>query len=411
MPKPNDLKTILALILACPYIFQSIRIEHILPPLICLIYFIKAIFHKTVVPKPVILAFLGLNIGWVGGLVNIVSFEDTTLDANPFIMLHRVISPIFIMISLLHLLSSNHQPVITSTMAITIVGFFAGVISLCDFLFDIKNFLSYWVYIEDDSVWSQSRILNRFQGIFNQPLEAGVFFSAALLSIIYQFKIKSKSKIYNLTCFTFILIGGLLSLSKNFIILGIILSIIFAISIDLIPIYIGIIIGLLSLSSCLLLIFTYNEDYAYSFVKLFDEGNWLLALTAGRMGGDTEVSMLMDQIIINNQIMFGFGFGSHLPLDNGYLEYLYQGGVFSLAGYLLFILSFFPLVFQKTRDSSNKNLLLYLLLYIIAASFGGPTITANRANIAIMLLITSCTISIQRDTLSFRQKQRKSSER
>lgn len=405
MIKAKVLKALLILILISPYVFQLIRIEHILLPIICVAFFL----NPCPIPKPLFLAILGLNIGWIGGLVNFIDFDHITLDANPFVMFYRLLSPILIVISFVYLLSSNREPVITSATIITFVSFFAGVVSLCDLFFDIRSFLSYWVNIEDDSVWSQSRMLNRFQGIFNQPLEAGVFFTAALFSIIYRFKLKSKSYIYNLICLTFILTGGFLSSSKNFIILGVFLSIIFSISIRLISVYKGIFIGLLAITSFLLLTFTYNEEYANSYLKLFDDGNLLLALTAGRMGGDTEVSTLIDQVFISNRILFGFGFGSHLPLDNGYLEYLYQGGIFSLTGYLLFITSFITLFFKK--QSNEKKLLFLLIIYIALASFGGPAITANRANIALILLIVSCTISIQRDTLSFRQKQRKSNER
>ena len=117
-----------------------------------------------------------------------------------------------------------------------------------------------------------------------------------------------------------------------------------------------------------------------------------MALTAGRLGaGDTEVSLLFSELWSQGFWVFGRGLGSHLPLDNGYLEYFYQGGILSLLGYIYFLVALY-LSGVNEKSSLHGKLMNSLLFFIAVASLGGPVVTASRANIALILLVIACTV-------------------
>lgn len=122
-----------------------------------------------------------------------------------------------------------------------------------------------------------------------------------------------------------------------------------------------------------------------------------MALTAGRLGSsDTEVSQLFAQLWTQGHWVYGRGVGSQLPLDNGYLEYFYQGGVLALCGYVVSLVALALPAVAHARRIEGK-LLFYLLLFVVIASLGGPVVTANRANVTLMLLMVACIVTMRRN--------------
>jgi len=135
----------------------------------------------------------------------------------------------------------------------------------------------------------------------------------------------------------------------------------------------------------------YNQSYLDSLLDLYYDGGLISALSAGRVGGEGEgsVSILTNDLITSGDWVTGRGLGSYLPLDSAFLEYFYQGGIFALAGYVaaLVILSF---IAWRDRRSEIGKLLIFVVAYVWIASIGGPTLTASRANVSLVMLISSC---------------------
>jgi hypothetical protein len=73
------------------------------------------------------------------------------------------------------------------------------------------------------------------------------------------------------------------------------------------------------------------------------------------------------------------------------LEYAYQGGIFSLIGYIFFIINGFVISYINRKDLTSKFLNI-IFVYVLIASVGGPVITSNRSNIIVLILICSLVV-------------------
>jgi hypothetical protein len=256
---------------------------------------------------------------------------------------------------------------------------------------DISGILGPWVRGGDESVWASALAIGRFTGVFNQPLEAGTFYSVALFGTIYLASRPGRHRALLAIAMLCILAGGLLSLSKNFVVLGLGVGVILAIALRVIRLSTAIFVSAGGMTAIGIGIWRLNEAYATSLLDLLDSGGLILALTAGRFGGEeTDVGQLFAALYSRSNWLTGFGLGAHLPLDNGYLEYFYQGGVLAILGYGIWMAILLAGAGQAMKSAEGK-LLAALLTFVAAASLGGPVITANRANVALLALMVTAT--------------------
>ncbi len=391
----NHLPLLLMAAAMMPYLPGGLRLEHLVVPSFAFLAFCTAFHPSKRQHAPTALGVLALAMGVAATLVGSLQSDQTGRDASPLAMSIRLWMPMLMLALFPWLLRKVNEPLLRSARAIVALGFVAGLCSLASVFFEVSGLLAFWVRLEDDAVWAQALAVGRFTGIFNQPLEAGVFFSVALFAVLYLFKVRPQARIFNAVGLSVILLGGLLSLSKNFTILGLGLSFFLAVSIRLVTLGTALTLGVGALIAIVLLVLQLNAAYADSLIELFHDGGLLLALTAGRLGAaDTEVTQLLSQLSDRGQWVLGFGLGSQLPLDNGYLEFFYQGGIFSLSGYLVFIAALTWCALQR-RSCIEGRLLLVLAVFIVTASFGGPVITASRASVALMLLASACIVSMR----------------
>jgi hypothetical protein len=382
-----------------PYLPGGLRMEHLVLPPLALLTMIKCLQLTRSVYGPTAISVLALCFSLIAVTLGSLQSEITGAMASPLGMFIRLCVPPLILMTFTFALAHVSCVLTGAARAIVGGGMFAGFCSLSSVFFDITTLLSPWVHIDEESVWSQTMAIGRFTGLFNQPLEAGVFFSVALLAVLYLLKSCPRERIFNGLGLALILIGGLLSLSKNFIVLGQALGLAFAVSIHLLSLRFVLFLCATAGTGLIALIIEINPVYMHSLIDLFEDGNLLMALTAGRLGSsDTEVSQLFAQLWTQGQWVYGRGLGSQLPLDNGYLEYFYQGGVLALCGYVLSLVALaLPAVAHAKR--TEGKLLLYLLLFVVIASLGGPVITANRANVPLMLLMVACIVTMRRNPL------------
>lgn len=241
-------------------------------------------------------------------------------------------------------------------------------------------------FADEESVRNQSLAVGRSLGGFNQPLEAGLFFGSAHLMLLYfMLKRKSTYEGVQIAMVMFInFIGGMLSLSKTFYVLALGLSLVYLLIIG----RRALVFNSIALS-CLLLvsfvIFAEGNNYTDSLADLYFEFGLLAALTAGRFGnteGTTVVQLF--EVTTENSPLFGNGLGTYLPLDNGYLEYYFQGGVLAITpiiGVLLYMLW----LSHTNWKTPNGKMLFVFVLFVILANLGGPVFTANKANIMIAI--------------------------
>jgi hypothetical protein len=379
-----------------PYLPGGLRMEHVVLPLLALFALGYALHPTSRVYGPTTMGGLALFVSLLAVLLGSAQSEVTGSAASPLGMFIRLCMPLLMLMSFTFALGCVSCVLTGTARAIVGTGVIAGICSLSSVFFDISAPLSLWVRLEEDAVWAQAMAIGRFTGLFNQPLEAGVFFSVALLAVLYLCKACPQDRVFNGLGLALILVGGLLSLSKNFTLLGLTLGMAFAVSIHLISLPGAVVLSMTAGAGITALILELNASYAGSLIDLFEDGGWFLALTAGRLGSvDTEVSQLFAQLWTNGHWLYGRGLGSQLPLDNGYLEYFYQGGALALSGYMVFLGALALPATAHARRIEGK-LLLYLLLFVVAASLGGPVVTANRASVALILVIAACIVTMRR---------------
>lgn len=389
----------LALISLTPYLKQGVRGDSIILMGLLSYMFIRLVlnfnvyrdsffsFIKSTYSLCIALFFLVLS-----SIIN----STTGLDASPSTMFARVLMPVVMFFVFFMFLKNLQESLKKVAMAIAFVGFLAAIISIYSVFFDSANFLSHWVSNnEEDSVWVQANSLGRFTGLFNQPLEAGVFFFTSSICSLIICHIKKTFDLKYSIFLCFSIIGGLLSLSKNFSLLGIPLLLFFCLKTRMIGYKKAILIFLPAIILIASYLFIFNNAYLESFITLYSDDGLLSAVSAGRYGSDGADVANSFNDVLNGHLGLGFGLGSKLPLDSGFLEYLYQGGIFSLIGYILFIGRLF-IQSVSIKPLLEKNVSFIVCLYMIGASFGGPVITANRANIILILLLSSIVISTKK---------------
>jgi hypothetical protein len=379
-----------------PYLPGDLRVEHLVLPPLAFLAAHHALRPSSRLQASTAAGVFALGVSLLALVLGSAQSELTGFASKPTGMFIRLCMPMLMLASFPFALSRVPHVLTGASKAIVGAAIAAGLCSLASAFFDIAGPLSLWVHLGDDAVWAQALSIGRFTGLFNQPLEAGIFFSVALFALLYLCKVRPKARVFNSVGLAAILLGGLLSLSKNFTLLGLALALAFAVSIRLMSMRAALFLCAAAAAGIVALILEFNPTYADSLINLFDEGGLLLALTAGRLGSaDTEVAQLFAQLWGQGHWVFGRGLGSQLPLDNGYLEFFYQGGILSLGGYLMFLSALGLRATRQWRRIEGK-LALFLLLFIVGASFGGPVVSANRASVALMLLLAACIVSMRR---------------
>ena len=250
----------------------------------------------------------------------------------------------------------------------------------------------------------------RFSGIFNQPIECGIFWYSSLMI----FFAASKYNRYLLSLSTPGRLSSFYSLLPLFSLLGFLLSgskiLLVAFSsyllIDLSPRVISFLSRLRIrwrfAISCFLLVFSffvflsfppsqfYEINPLFTAIQQIGVGNInLFVLTAGRISSSDSQSVL----IWNNSDFTVFGRGYHVDTyDSGYLYVLYHVGIvgFVLVIALLIALLLGPFLSHGQRDKKFKSLFVLhsvFLLGILLCMSGGSIFTVPKASTLLMIAI------------------------
>jgi hypothetical protein len=376
-----------------PYIGLGLRTEHLFIYgfflMVFVLFFLKASLNITLFKSLIPLLF---------SFIVTIFFDLITgpkiREAGLFSNIDNLLEPVLLMFVFSYFLDKSFDEsdfnILLNLIVVTSV--IAGLISILTIFIDLEFILKFFVtdIAGEDSLWKQVFSLGRYTGFFSQPLEAGIFFTGSLFSLIY---LKKTYFIKNwVFCFSFIviIIAGAISISKNFYLLGIVMAFILygQLSHWTIKRYLTFVLFFFGFLTIILLYFILDfGNYLNSLFSLYESDGFISAITAGRFGGsgNTDVEILFNKFI-NEGFFMGFGLGTHLPLDNGFLEYAYQGGFFALLGYLLFLLYGIKIALCKYQKAYAKFLLI-LIVYVFLSSIGGPVITANRANVIFIFLI------------------------
>lgn len=375
-----------------PYLPGGLRLEHLAVPFagaVAVLVARSVRFESAASTVPLFVALLALAL-------TSSSAWETGLMADPLAYFVRLAMPALMFLAFPTLLSGIPDVLLKTAKAVVAAAIVIVVFTLLSTVWSTaQDLLPLWVQAEDGSVFNIARDVGRNTAIFNQPLEAGIFFSMALIALVHVWRYGNTSLIFRLAGFAAAMTGGVLCLSKNFIVVGTACAILYSLTSGLFSWRTSLALALPVALIAPPAAYQLNQNYFQSLEDLYFEGGLWAALTAGRFGlTESEVSRLFTDLWRSGDWVRGRGLGAYLPLDSGYLEYLYQGGIVALTGYVVPLVVLFIHGWRRRRRYGG-DLLVILVAYVVLASIGGPVITANRASVALILLIAACLVSLR----------------
>ncbi|MHB1326348.1 MAG: hypothetical protein ACYDGS_04775 [Thermoleophilia bacterium] len=336
------------------------------------------------------------------GLVTVSA--GRAFDAKVVAEIENYLQPVALLIILTFVLSRNRVDAkrLLDLAAVTICVLLTlnSLVALATVFFDTWPLVQYFVGdvsgYEGWSVWGNAASGGRYSGIFNQPFECGLAHSLGLLSWVYLSLFLRHHPVVRALLFAGVLTGGLLSLSKVFLLGGIPLATFYWIwegrqGVGAFRGLIGVVLVLGAFFAWIapnwvafdsLRSFSDSETVEYS-------GGALSYYTAGRFGPEETGVQAAFARTWQQAPVQGFGFAAGEGWgDNAYLGVFYQGGFVALLLYLI-ILGTIASAMKKglKKDVPEGKLVGLLLVLIVGAGLGAPILTINRASILLWVLL------------------------
>lgn len=283
---------------------------------------------------------------------------------------------------------------------ITVVAMIAinGVVAISSSLGDATSWLGiFWSSggVGSESVATRALSGNRFSGVFNQPYEAGLAHSVALILLTYLFLRGNLRARWLVLLGLPIVVGGLLPVSKVFMLGGL-------------PIGGGYLIGcswmkhgrirvatvVVSISLAGAIVFEKLPQAVSPVDRFFHlfQGDILYRLGGGRygVGGrgglDDVFSRLVESPIV------GFGLDPQIgPLDNAFLAQMILGGILAMVplAAAIWIFARGLVVSLRTQSVEVAYLQLSLFLLLIGSMFGAHPFLVNRASSLFLFVLAA----------------------
>lgn len=237
--------------------------------------------------------------------------------------------------------------------------------------------------------------LGRYGGVFNQPAEAGALYGLAGLAAIYAWRNRPVLLAMVLTLIT---IGGLLSVSKVFILGGLPFVVIYWLwaqrgkAGSRVAALFAIGIATLGVIQSGLLGQWIGFNYLARLVNPEGDGGALAFYTAGRIATDSGYMRVIDDALTYNPVT-GVGAGGWLVAYDGAIpEALVTAGVIGVALYAFVIVATFTLA--RRGVPAHERMFAFMVAVITAgACFGFSPLTANRVSTVVWVLIALLVIS------------------
>lgn len=273
-----------------------------------------------------------------------------------------------------------------------------GILQIVSMQYDIWPFISNFVRYQtvagsDQSVWSAAKDLGRHCGLFQQPVEAGVAYCTGLIAWMYWSTTLGKRSLWPTVCLPLIIIGGILPVSKVFILGGPVLSLTFiALSSQRKHLLGGTIMaGLVMLYLSAAPQFAeWSGAEGITWIFSADVGDMFQRYTAGRFDDDGGWTVKAIHRVLQDSPLFGYGYATDVvgPYDGAYLERIAVGGIPALLLYLGLLGAMGNSAMQGLSVSRiHGTFLACLFLLIVGVGLGAPVISLNRSSIWLWLLL------------------------
>lgn len=234
----------------------------------------------------------------------------------------------------------------------------------------------------------------RYTGLFNQPTEAGICYSLALLALAYLARLGRRSHALLVTLAAAALtVGGLLAVSKVVLFGGVPLFVWFVLAdrgrrVRFVLGAATVLGGIVVLTAG-----TGLDRYVtgtYAFRALFGAAFDASTITGGRLGSGGTLAGVSDQVLATSP-WFGLGAaGVTAPYDSSWLEALATTGVVGVAllGVVFAGLAVRWFVVRNVLARPESMLALCVLVLAAGASLGMPSLTGNKVTTLLWILLT-----------------------
>lgn len=274
-----------------------------------------------------------------------------------------------------------------------------AVIAIFDTRYDLSGYLRpFWATAEaTTSVAARAEDLGRVSGIINQPSSAGLAYSLAGLLAVYLYRDRPR-KLY--VALSLISIGGMLTVSKVFILIGVPLillymwksrsgngkaGMLFATAV--------LVVGVIQ--SGLLEVWD-GANYLARLVAPPEHKSLIGFYTAGRWAEDSPMlDVIFSAVEFSPLVGVGAG-GWDVPYDSAWTEVVVVAGLLGVACLALVLAGFFRLA-KQTTDPSRRRFTLFLAWLLLPASFGVPALTTNRVGAMVWIVVALLVLAKQCD--------------
>lgn len=248
------------------------------------------------------------------------------------------------------------------------------------------------------TVAESAQTMGRYAGVFAQPAEAGLVYSIAAVLSVWRYSDRP-SRMYLLL--TIITVGGVLSVSKVFLLVGLPVTIILLWLLRRGTARVNMVVST-SLIGTLILSATFIQEWdGFSYLTRLLEPPAGVSLiefyTAGRWNsGAPMIEFVKFLLTVSPWTGVGAG-GLVASYDSQWTESLVMGGVLGVLG-VVAVLALLLAKMRRILDRDTRLTAFAFLAVLIGASFGIPSLTANRAAtiiwvVAALLLLIAYTPS------------------
>lgn len=386
---------ILMVAAAGPYLVSNFRVEHfVIYPLAGLAVILR---WRTITAR-----ILGSGLTLVGAWTMLMAIGVMAIQTTPPIAqrweygsfpagVDTVLMP---MLVVLIVIGFAPRPTTVDSLwftckIIVALGVINGVISVVTMLIpDLTVLLRpFWGAVDTDStVADRAMDMGRFSGIFNQPAEAGLFYSLAALSAIAVYANSPRKLWPSLVVIT---VGGLLTVSKVFLFVGLPIALVYLFTRGTLMQRLS---RLAAVGALAVVIFSAPFIQTWSgleyLLRFADAGEQsvLELFTAGRWNeGSTLLGVF--EYIYHASPLVGVGFrGLSVPYDSAWAEIAVFTGFLGV-GLLTLVYLALSAYSILLKDAGAKAYCVVLSVVLIGASFGISSLTLNRVAVLIWVII------------------------
>jgi hypothetical protein len=250
-----------------------------------------------------------------------------------------------------------------------------------------------------ESVAFRAEQMGRYTGVFNQPAEAGLMYSIALLAAVYLYRRRPITLAIAATAVT---VGGVLTVSKIFLLIGLPVGLWQFVRASggrrrrVIAVLLAAVLALAAVRAGPAPQWTGGKFL----LRLLHGGNQGVVdlYTAGRLGDSSTLAVVTDAVLKGSPIV-GYGAGGlQVPYDSAWIEALVIDGVFGAIIFTAVLVALVVAWWKARRRDGNPDLIRFaggLVAVVGGGAVGVPSLTVNRCSTIVWLLLALLLLSAQ----------------